>query len=437
VLYTMYLSSGINQFIRGNRMIVMVLAVIFIVICARQWSTMSGTNIMRSGHPRDPCENSRFVEREVHEGEGDLVLVTGGSGFIGSNLVEELLRLNYRVRILDNIETGNLMYMDLSQKNFEFMFGDIEKREDVARAMVGVKGVFHLAALSKVTPSLKDPKMATYNVRVNAVGTANVLEVANSTKIVTKVVYAASSTYYGRSPVPNVETDPFLPTSPYAASKYMGELQTMTYDVLYNMPTVNLRFFTVFGPRQPRSGAYAIVTGIFIDQMRTGQPLTIDGEGDHFRDFIHVKDIVRGLILAYQNTELRGVSINMGTGKTITVKEVADMVSPNQVHREERAQDVEGTLASTCRMKHMLGFKHRYDFVSETLKMIKDKDNEFIPDYWSHHDVEAYLVSLVPGWTGMRVEHKNAALREKLKSNGLDVLENLPQIRSRIVRQSA
>merc|ERR1719409_605008 len=187
-------------------------------------------------------------------------------------------------------------------------------------AMAGAKGVFHLGAASKVLPSLKDPGMGTFNVERNAVGTSRVLQIANETKMVRKVMYAASSTYYGNQPVPFSETDDFMPTSPYAAAKYMGELTMQTNDNLYNIPTLSLRFFMVYGPRNPSEGAYAIVTGKFLGRLKRGEPLLIEGTGENFRDFVHVDDIARALILGYQS-EIRGTAINVGTGMTHSVKE--------------------------------------------------------------------------------------------------------------------
>lgn len=163
--------------------------------------------------------------------------------------------------------------------------------------------------------------MATFNVKRNAVGTANVLEAANATGLVKKVVYAASSTFYGNQPVPFAETDPFMASSPYAASKYMGELQMETYDALYHLPTLSLRFFMVYGPRNPRTGAYAIVTGKFLGRLLEGKPLVIEGTGEQFRDFIHVEDVARGLVLGYQSS-LRGTVVNLGSGSHFSVKEV-------------------------------------------------------------------------------------------------------------------
>ena len=180
--------------------------------------------------------------------------------------------------------------------------------------------------------------------------------------LVRKVVYAASSTYYGNQGVPFVETDPFMPTSPYAASKYMGELVMLTNDALYKLPTLNLRFFMVYGPRNPAHGAYAIVTGKFIDRLKQGLPLVIEGDGRNFRDFVHVKDVARALILGYQS-DVHGTSINIGSGEKHSVKEVANLVSSNQEHVAARKNDLLGTLADTCRAKKLLNFQVRHDFL--------------------------------------------------------------------------
>ena len=189
------------------------------------------------------------------------------AGFIGSNLVELLLSLGYKVRVLDNLSTGNPRYLDRTNNMLEFMYGDITQLEDCRQAVKGVSGVFHLAAMSKVLPSMGDVTMARFCVENNVLGTFNVLQ-ASLDEGVKKVVYAASSTAYGNTPVPNVETVlPDLQT-PYAASKYMGEVLMDQFDRVFNLPTLCLRFFMVYGKRQPSEGAYAIVTGRFVDMVK-------------------------------------------------------------------------------------------------------------------------------------------------------------------------
>jgi len=370
----------------------------------------------------DPC---RDVKVDPHLGtpsraplSGELVLVTGGSGFIGSHLVERLLELGYTVRVFDNLETGNLLYLDLLHDRLEMHFGDIMDIQALNRAMVGVAGVFHLGAASKVLPSLKDPNMATFNIERNAVGTSRVLEVANSTQAVRKVMYAASSTYYGNQPVPFEESDPFFPTSPYAASKYMGELEMLTNDQLYHMPTLSLRFFMVYGPRNPSTGAYAIVTGKFLARMQEGKPLVIEGTGENFRDFIHAKDVARALILGYQS-EVHGKVINVGSGKSHSIKEVADLVSNQQVHVDPRKNDLLGTLADTCMAKRLLNFEAEYDFVDTMKDMMADAragNGEYLAPMWADQRVHNIFEARVPGWSRhLHARENTAHVRESLQ----------------------
>ena len=351
----------------------------------------------------DPCKSIHFSARSVHKVEGERVLVTGGSGFIGSHLVDLLLSLNYSVTVLDNLSTGSIEYLDLSNPRLTLVIGDIENRTDLDMAFKNVSGVFHLAAASKVAPSLKDPRMATFNVQTNSVGTANVLEMAANLKV-KKFVYAASSTYYGNQKVPFSENASFVPSSPYAASKYMGELQTMTYDKLFDLPAVNLRFFMVYGPRQPSTGAYAVVTGKFHDQKMQGLPLTIEGDGSQFRDFVHVQDVVRACVLAYQNPTTRGVTINIGSGEAFTVKELANLISDNQVYKPARLNDLKGTLASTCAAKRLLGFSTIYNFKEEVLKSFSDSS------IWKLPDVIEKVSRFIPEWIHLSTIERNQAI---------------------------
>jgi len=366
----------------------------------------------------DPCASLRVDAKlgTPKPANGELVLVTGGSGFIGSHLVEQLLELGYRVRVFDNLETGNLQFLNLRHPRLQFVLGDILDIEALRRAMVDVRGVFHLGAASKVLPSLKNPAMGTFNVERNSVGTSRVLEAANETMMVRKVVYAASSTYYGNQGVPFAETDPFMPTSPYAASKYMGELVMLTNDELYKLPTLSLRFFMVYGPRNPAHGAYAIVTGKFIDRLKKGLPLVIEGDGRNFRDFVHVKDVARALILGYQG-DVHGTSINIGSGEKHSVKEVANLVSANQEHVAARRNDLLGTLADTCRAKKLLNFAVQHDFLFSMQGMIKEalagKSDYFAP-MWEEPAVQDRLEKHIPGWKGLPGHERNAKLRAAL-----------------------
>jgi len=368
----------------------------------------------------DPCRhvavNPELGKPKPPSSEGEIVLVTGGSGFIGSHLVESLLELGYVVHVFDNLETGNLLFLDLSHPRLHFFFGDIMEVQSLRRAMQGVSGVFHLGAASKVLPSLKDPAMGTFNIERNAVGTSRVLEVANETKLVKKMVYAASSTYYGNQPVPFAEIDPFMPTSPYAASKYMGELAMATNDAVYGLRTLSLRFFMVYGPRNPSQGAYAIVTGKFIGRLREGLPLIIEGSGKNFRDFVHVKDIARALILGYQSG-IHGTAINVGTGEVHSVQEVADLVSSNQEHVPARKNDLLGTMADTCLARRLLNFEAEHDFVRTMKAMIEEArtgPSEHLAPMWTQPRVVRELDRRIPGWSARPALERSGAIRAKL-----------------------
>ena len=334
----------------------------------------------------DPCEDELIVPHEdvPQNSSGTLVLITGGAGFIGSNLADRLVSLGYRVRILDNLYTGFIRNVPLQKEGIEFIHGDILDGRILQKAVKDVEYIFHLAAMSKVLPSTRDPEMSRFCTENNELGSWNVLNATRKENTVKKVIYAGSSTYYGNRPIPHNEdaAPDFL--TPYAASKYGGEIQMQLFDNLFNVPTITNRFFMVYGPRQPTTGAYAIVTGVFARQASQGKPLTIEGDGTHFRDFIHVNDIVTGLILSQQNKNLRGgIPINLGSGVFFSVKNVADMISPNQIHVPERKNDLVGTLADTCRMKKLLKYKTRTDFRKEMSFMAQEtiKGNVFAQEW--------------------------------------------------------
>ncbi|KAF4689456.1 hypothetical protein FOZ60_001642 [Perkinsus olseni] len=435
----------------------------------------------------DPCSGAPFRETEVvAAGLEEMLLVTGGSGFIGSNLVEDLLDLGYQVRVFDNLVTGNIQYLPLDHPRLEFRYGDIMDMEALRAAMEGVTGVIHLAAASKVLPSLKNSTMATFNVNVNSVGTANVLEVAQQGGTVRKVIFAASSTFYGNQDLPYRETDHFSaeakpqrrsgrvvvnqrrrsyqrwddadreeagragpraretvvyrffsiqPSSPYSASKAMGELQMQTFDKVYNLATVSLRFFMVYGPRQPRSGAYAIVTGVFAGQRERGEPLTIEGDGLQFRDFVHVKDIARGITLAYQSDRVRGGQpINLGSGEAHTVQELADLVSPNQKRLPARKNDLRGTLADTCKAKAVLGWSTRKDFRTEMSRIIEDTiagRGLYIAEWFQDPGTVGWLERKIRGYTRADYDKRNSLIAGELKAHGNSWLADAPGLRGR------
>lgn len=295
------------------------------------------------------------------------VLVTGGAGFIGSHLCEALLERGYWLRVLDNLSLGRREWIP-KHDQLEFIEGDIRDPEVCRQAVGGTEGVFHLAAMSKVAPSLSSSAMVQYCLDHNVSGTVNILEAAKEAKV-GKVVYSASSTVYGNNPVPHKETA--LPDcrTPYALSKYMGEQCCLLYDSLFDLPVISLRLFQVYGPRQPAAGEYAVVAGIFLEQAREGKPLTIHGDGSQKRDFVHVFDVVEAFIRAFES-RLRGVVLNVGTGSSFSVKQLADLISENQQSGlPRRAADLEETKADTEELETALDWKPSIDFDGSIRKM--------------------------------------------------------------------
>jgi UDP-glucose 4-epimerase len=293
------------------------------------------------------------------------MLVTGGAGFIGSHLVERLTELGHRVRVLDNLSQGRAEWVHPSA---EFIQGDITDPAACRRACSGAEGIFHLAAMSKVAPSIEKFEFCTEQ---NIIGTQNLLLAAREAKV-KKVIYSGSSTYYGNGPAPQIETA--LPNclNPYAVSKYVGEQFCEIFSRLYKLPTITLRYFNVYGPRQPSVGAYALVLGIFLEQRRRGEPLTIHGDGSQRRDFVHVSDVVEANLAAWSSSA-QAVAVNIGSGTNISIQEIANMISSRQVHQERRAGDAEETRADTGRARQLLGWQARVSLEEGLGRLLEEK----------------------------------------------------------------
>lgn len=317
----------------------------------------------------DPCADARGSREPARETRGRLALVTGGAGFIGSSLCELLLSLGFRVRVLDNLSTGDAAFVP---DGAEFVNGDVRDYDAVLAATRGAHFVFHLAAMSKVEPSLADPEMVRFCLDVNVGGTERVARAAaeaarDERREPARLVYAASSTHYGNQNTPFHESAPERLTSPYAHSKRSGEAVALLYDALHGVPATSLRLFMVYGERAPRDGAYAVVTGTFLKAVEKGEALKIEGDGSQFRDFVHVSDVARAFVLAAQTDAARGAAINVGTGEGVSVAEVAEIASPGgaRAFAPARANDLRGTLADTCAAKRVLGFEAKRDFREE------------------------------------------------------------------------
>jgi UDP-glucose 4-epimerase len=282
------------------------------------------------------------------------VLVTGGAGFIGSHLCEGLLARGYRVRVLDSLVYGN---RDWVPDAAEFIQGDIRDADACHAAVAGMDGVIHCAAMSRSGPSLAHLDFCT---QTNIAGTQNMLLAARDAKL-RRFVYSASSTHYGSLEPPHREEMAPQFLNIYALTKQTGEQYALLFDKVFDLPVLSLRYFSVYGARQPVSGAYALVLGIFLDRAVRGETLEIHGDGRQRRDFVHVRDVVAAQIAAY-DSDLRHQVFNVGSGANISVKELADMISPDQRHVAGRPDDSRGTLADISRIRAALGWAPQVSF---------------------------------------------------------------------------
>jgi nucleoside-diphosphate-sugar epimerase len=291
------------------------------------------------------------------------VLVTGGAGFIGSHLCEALLGRGYFVRVLDNLSYGRRQWVPDSA---QFLEGDIRDLECCRSAAAGMDGVFHFAAMSRSGPSQDQIDVCTGS---NIVGTQNMLLAARDAGA-KRFLYSGSSTYYGSRPPPNRETD--LPDilNIYGLTKRVGEQYTLLFDKDFNLSSLVLRFFNVYGQRQPEAGPYALVLGIFLQRRAEGKPLEIHGDGSQRRDFVHVRDVVAATISAYES-KLRGEIFNVGSGTNISVKELADMISNDQIYTQARTGDAQATLADISKIGAKLGWSPAISFGEGLKELIR------------------------------------------------------------------
>jgi UDP-glucose 4-epimerase len=293
------------------------------------------------------------------------VLVTGGAGFIGSNLVDELMMQGSEVRVLDDMSEGKMENLSRwnNHKQFQMIRGSILDYDLVRRAADQVTCIFHLAADSRIQTGISDPR---HSIETNVVGTANVAEAARQGGV-PRIVYSASSSAYGKTELPECGFNELCKTdclNPYSMSKKAGEEIMDVYNRLYNISTVSLRYFNVYGPRHQEEGRYSTVIAIFRRQLRLGKKMTIVGDGKQRRDFTFVGDVVRANMLAMMNRDATGI-INIGTGKNYSINELAATVDhdehgSNWMNKVEyvlpRLGEAQVTLADSNKAKDILGW---------------------------------------------------------------------------------
>jgi UDP-glucose 4-epimerase len=297
-----------------------------------------------------------------------LDLVTGGAGFIGSHLVDRLVASGRQVRVLDNFAVGrraNLKQHD-GGPAVEIIEADVADKQAVAKACEGVDRIFHLAARADIVPSIQDPEAY---FRSNVDGTFAVMEAARR-HAVRRVVNVASSSCYGIPAVfPTPETAPARPQYPYALTKYLAEQLALHWAQVYRLPVVSVRFFNVYGPRARTSGGYGAVFGVFLAQLRAGEPLTIVGDGSQTRDFTFVGDAVDALMTVAASDKV-GEIYNVGSGSTVSVNELVRLLgSPAATHIPKRPGEPDCTWADITKIKRELGWEPKVAF-AEGVKVL-------------------------------------------------------------------
>lgn len=306
-------------------------------------------------------------------------LVTGGAGFIGSNIVKELLDRNYSVVVLDNLSTGYQVNLDQFESPVRFINGDIRDGDALDEATDNIDTIFHLAASVGNKKSIDRP---IEDAEINVIGTVKLLEVARK-KGIKKIVYSSSAGVFGELKfLPINEDHPIEPDSPYGSTKLCAEKECMSYAKIYGMNIVCLRYFNVYGPSQ-RFDAYGNVIPIFVFNILNGKPITIFGDGEQTRDFINVKDVVQANLKAAENIEVSGI-FNMGSGSSITINDLVEKIKKKIgidveiKHAPPRPGDVRDSLADISSAKNILKYNPEVSISEGLTEYIKWAKTEFI-----------------------------------------------------------
>lgn len=296
------------------------------------------------------------------------VVVTGGAGFIGSHLVEQLLGLGHEVHVVDDLSTGRLENL-ASLTHESRLHVHIQDVADHLRLLPVVRGadqVFHLAALADIVPSIEQPLAYAH---ANVTGTMSVLEAARQSSV-RRFVYAASSSCYGiPDAFPTKEDAPARPQYPYALTKYLGEQSVMHWAQVYGLPAVALRLFNVYGPRSRTNGTYGAMFGVFLAQKLAGRPFTVVGDGTQSRDFTYVTDVADAFVQAARS-DLAGVALNVGTGRPQSVNRIVALLGGDVVHVPRRPGEPDCTHADVSRITARLGWRAQVDIEAGVQRLL-------------------------------------------------------------------
>ena len=314
-----------------------------------------------------------------------VAVVTGGAGFIGSHMVDNLLAHGYRVRAVDNLVSGresNIAHL-AADSDFSFEQADIRDLNPGHALFKGARQVIHFAGIGDIVPSIERP--AEY-LSVNVQGTVHVLECARHAKV-QKLVYAASSSCYGLAAVPTREDHPLMPEHPYALSKYMGEQACFHWHKVYGLPVNAIRIFNAYGTRVRTTGAYGAVFGVFFKQKLAGKPYTVVGDGTQKRDFLYATDVAEAFRLAAE-TDKTGEIWNLGAGNPQTVNRLIELLGGERVYIPKRPGEPDCTWAEISKISRDLGWKQQIPFEEGVARMTKEIDLWRDAPLWDPQSIE-------------------------------------------------
>jgi len=303
------------------------------------------------------------------------VIVTGGCGFIGSHITEQLLLEGHEVIVIDNLSTGRLLNIEhlKSNKRLTFIEADISDHTKIFPYFKNIDWVFHIAALADIVPSIEEP-LKYHNSNVN--GTISVLEAARKNNI-KRFIYAASSSCYGiPDNYPTREDAEIRPQYPYATTKYLGEQYVLNWYKIYNLPITSMRFFNVYGTRSRTSGTYGAVFGVFLAQKINNKPYTIVGDGTQTRDFTYVTDVANACIRAAESNKVIGEIMNVGSGNTYSVNRLVELLGGPKVHIPKRPGEPDCTFADISKIQQLLNWDPKI-LLEDGVKIMLDNI-----DYW-------------------------------------------------------
>jgi UDP-glucose 4-epimerase len=313
-------------------------------------------------------------------------LVTGGAGFIGSHMVDLVLREGCDVRVIDNLSTGRLTNLAHHRDNPRLQMFTVDMCDVPADSPIfdGVDYVFHFGGKGDIVPSIERP--VDY-MRANVNGTLAMLEGSRRAGV-RKFVYAASSSCYGLAEVPTTEAAPIRLEYPYALSKYLGETTALHWASVYGLPTVSIRMFNVYGPRVRTTGVYGAVFGVFLAQKIHGRPFTVVGDGRQRRDFVYVADVARAFLMAAESPITRAV-FNLGAGHPQPINRLVELIGGPVVHLPTRPGEPECTWADITKIARELGWKPETSFEEGVARMLRDLEDWRSAPLWTPETIAA------------------------------------------------